>query len=438
VCENLFMILFLIVSLIISACTFIALAIGIKRSVQMHTTSSNERLAVFKDRKREIEADQDAGRISAEDANQAIDDLSVQLEREAQDLVSGSKASSASSASPELATATTISWPWAAGLLSLGCLISLAAYTYLGAPELTEPSFRAAFEKAQSGETAAPAKTPTTDELLQTIENLKKLSVDKPNDPSVWGSLGRAYRMANKPTESAQAYSQAKALGLNSPDFLVDYAEAIAFSKQGDFSGLPLELLTKALEQNPDLPKGIALMGAAQFRLGNFVEAKKYLQKTLAALPPGSEQAKAVQGAIDQISTAAAPSGEKKAGPTIRATISMSPEILEKIKGSNLSQASLFVAIRSPLQPMPIAAKKIDWASVSGKLQKGESIEVVLDSSNLLARGAFDEKQELIVVARLSPQGNATKTGGDVTGTSTTFKLETNKAITLRIDQVNQ
>jgi cytochrome c-type biogenesis protein CcmH len=438
VCENLLMILFLIVSLIISACTFIALAIGIKRSVQMHTTSSNERLAVFKDRKREIEADRDAGRISSEDANQAIDDLSIQLEREAQDLVSSSKAPSAASNLDTRTTGTTVSWPWTAGLLGLGCAVSLAAYTYLGAPELTEPSFRAAFEKAQSAETAAPAKAPTADELAQTIENFKKLAVDKPNDPSVWGSLGRAYRMANKPSESAQAYAQAKALGLNSPDFLVDYAEAIAFSKQGDFSGLPVELLTKALEQNPDLPKGIALMGAAQFRLGNFVEAKKYLQKTLAALPPGSEQAKAVQGAIDQISTAAAPSGEKNAGPTIRAKVSMSPEILEKIKGTDLSQASLFVALRSPLQPMPIAAKKIDWAGVAVQLQKGESIEVVLDSSNLLARGAFDEKQELIAVARLSPKGNATKAGGDVTGTSTAFKLEANQSIVVRIDQVNQ
>jgi cytochrome c-type biogenesis protein CcmH len=434
VCENLLMILFLCIAIAIAAFTLIVLAFGIKRSVQSQSTGSNERLAVFKDRKREIEADRDANRISAEDAAQAIDDLSVQLEREAEDLITNN------SANPLNQTKFGTSWAWVASLLIFGGLMGAAAYSYLGAPELTEPSFRAAYERAQSGEgaqnTSETPSAPTADQLAKTIEDLKTLAEQKPSDATVWGSLGRAYRMARNPAEAATAYAKAKSLGLNSPDFLVDYAEAIAASKQGDFSGLPVEMLTQALKQDPDLPKGIALMGAAQFRLGNFAQAKIYLEKTLAALPPGSEQAKAVQGAIDQITQNQPRKAVDEKQVVLSANVTLSTEMLTVIKSAKMDQAALFIALRSPDRPMPIAAKKLDWASVEQALQKGESIRVDLDSSNLLAGGVFDDAQDLLAVARLSPQGSATRAAGDMTGTTAPFQLAKIKSIPIQINQV--
>jgi cytochrome c-type biogenesis protein CcmH len=435
VCENLLMILFLSIAIAIAAITLIVLALGIKRSVQSQTTGSNERLAVFKDRKREIEADRDAHRISTEDATQAIDDLSIQLEREANDLITNNSAKSV----PQTKLGT--SWAWVASLLIFGGALGTAAYSFLGAPELTEPSFREAFERARNGESGQNTRdaplAPTAEQIDKTIENLKTLTEQKPTDATVWGSLGRAYRLASKPGDAVQAYAKAKALGLNSPDFLVDYAEAIAASKQGDFSGLPVEMLSDALKQNPDLPKGIALMGAAQYRLGNFTLAKTYLEKTLAALPPGSEQAKAVQGAIDQISQNQPRTTSKEVKVVFSTSISLSKEMLEAIKSAKMDQAALFVALRTPDRPMPIAAKKIEWASLAQALQKGESIKVDLDQTNLLAGGSFDEAQDLLAVARLSLQGSATRAAGDMTGTTAPFKLEKTKSSTIQINQIS-
>jgi cytochrome c-type biogenesis protein CcmH len=436
VCENLLMILFLSIAIAIAALTLIVLALGIKRSVQSQTSGSSERLAVFKDRKREIEADRDANRISAEEASLAIDDLSIQLEREANDLLASNTTMQANE--PRFGT----HWAWVATLLLFGGAMGAVAYSYLGAPELTEPSFRTAFEKAQtggsSGNTGEPPPPLTAEQLAKTIDDLKVLVEQKPTDATVWGSLGRAYRMASKPSDAAVAYAKAKALGLNSPDFLVDYAEAIAASKQGDFSGLPVEMLGEALKQNPDLPKGIALMGAAQYRLGNFVLAKTYLEKTLAALPPGSEQAKAVQGAIDQISqnspSQSGITGVKKS-TVFSANVTLSKEIMESLKSEKMDQAALFIAIRSLDRPMPIAAKRLDWVSVAQALQSGESIKVSLDSSNLLAGGSFDDTQDLLAVARLSPTGSATRTPGDMTGTTATFKLATTTSGAIQINQ---
>jgi cytochrome c-type biogenesis protein CcmH len=435
VCENLSMILFLSIAIAIAALILIVLALGIKRSVQSQTMSSNERLAVFKDRKREIETDLAANRISKADADTAIDDLSSQLEREANDLLLGM------TVQPANEQKYRTSWAWVASLLAFGGVMGAAAYSYLGAPELTEPSFRAAYEKAQEDGTAQKSTNstpaPTAEQLAQTIDELKNLAEKKPTEAPVWGSLGRAYRMAGKPNEAAQAYAKANALGLNSPDFLVDYAEAIAASKQGDFSGLPVEMLGQALKQNPDLPKGIALMAAAQYRLGNFVQAKIYLEKTLAALPPGSEQAKAVQGALDKISSSQPrPTTEAKT-IALSATVTLDKPMIVALRNAKMDQAALFIALRSPDRPMPIAAKKIEWLSVSQALQNGQSIKVELDSSNLLAASAFDETQELVLVARLSPQGSATRSAGDFTGSTNAFQLAKTKAISVQINQVN-
>jgi cytochrome c-type biogenesis protein CcmH len=427
------MILFLSIAIAIAALTLIVLALGIKRSIQFQATGSNERLAVFKDRKREIEADRDANRISADDAAQAIDDLSRQLEREADDLIASN------SVKPQHPVKLGTSWAWVASLLVFGGAMGAAAYSYLGAPELTEPSFRTAYEKAQSGEASQNTSdtAPSAEQLAKTIEDLKVLTEQQPSDATVWGSLGRAFRMASKPGEAATAYAKAKALGLNSPDFLVDYAEAIAASKEGDFSGLPLEMLTQALTQNPDLPKGIALMGAAQYRLGNFAQAKTYLEKTLAALPPGSEQARAVQGAIDQISQNQPRTATQEKNVVFSVTVTLSKDMLDTIKIAKMEQAALFIALRSPDRPMPIAAKKLTWASVAQALQKGERISVDLDSSNLLAGAHFDEAQELLAVARLSPQGSATKAPGDLTGTTAPFRLLNTQSVAIQMNQVN-
>jgi cytochrome c-type biogenesis protein CcmH len=435
VCENLLMILFLSIAIAIAALTLIVLAMGIKRSVQSQTIGSNERLAVFKDRKREIETDLAENRISKVDADLAIDDLSSQLEREANDLIVGNPTQTLD------VQKYRTSWAWVSSLLAFSCVLGAAAYNYLGAPELTEPSFRAAYDKAQGGGAAqsssdSPA-APTAEQLAKTIDELQGLTEQKPTDAAVWGSLGRAYRMASKPGEAAQAYAKAKALGLNSPDFLVDYAEAIAASKQGDFSGLPVEMLGEALKQNPELPKGIALMGAAQYRLGNFGQAKIYLEKTLAALPPGSEQAKAVQGAIDQISMSQPRTTNEEKKATISATVTLDVQMIKVLTNTRMDQAALFIAVRSPDRPMPIAAKKIQWMSVSDALQKGESIKVDLDSSNLLTASSFDEAQDLILVARLSPQGSATRSTGDMTGTTKTFQLSKTKTISVQINQAN-
>jgi cytochrome c-type biogenesis protein CcmH len=418
---------FLLVACIVVCCVLLFIVLGMRwansNKLQSAGLQSSARLAVFKDRKRELDADFLAGRVSQGEAQVAIDELSTQLQREASDLIDAPQA--IPEASPRL------SWAWAIGLLVPAIAIGLASYLFLGAPELTEQSFRDSFTKDTQQSSDAQNKQPD-------LEALKQLSIDKPTDASVWGSLGRGYRLANNYPDAVTAYAKAKALGLNSAEFLVDYAESIAASKRGDFSGEPVAMLAQALKLSPDLPKAIALMGAAQYRLGNFSEAKIYLKRTLDALPAGSEQAAAVQGAIDQIS--AAQSGKQSgAGPAMSFTgsIGVSPALKDQLSALPSTTAAMFVAVRTPERPMPIAAIKIAIADAKAALSTAGQIDFTIDEKNLLPGGSFGDQKSLIVVARISPTGSATRAVGDLTGSSQPFFAKSKNLVSFTVDTVS-
>jgi cytochrome c-type biogenesis protein CcmH len=400
---------------VISALVLVLLAflfLGVHRSSRQQLSGDSKRLAVFKDRKSEITADRNSGRISEQESELAIADLTQQLQHEAPDLLSPSDAQSATGLGYKA------SWAWAVGLIFVGVVIGLGAYSWLGAPELTDASFRNAM---QTPDANAPKVT-----LAQTIEELKKLSLEKPKDASVWGSLGKAHRMNGEAAAAVIAYTKAKSLGLSSPEFLVDYAESIAASNGGDFSGEPLAMLTEALRVSPDLPKGIALMGAAQYRLGNLKEAKVYLQKTLAALPQGSEQAKAVQAALDQVEgkNLKAPAAATATAPKLllQGTLTLDPSLKNQLSSISAGQASLFVALRSSDRPMPLAAIKIELSAVKDLLLKNEPIPFEIDESQLLSKPLTPSTSGYLVNVRISAAGVATKNSGDLQGASANFK----------------
>jgi cytochrome c-type biogenesis protein CcmH len=406
------MILLLTVIAVLVLLLLTFLFLGVHLSSRRQFGGDSERLAVFKDRKSEITADRTAGRISEQESELAIADLTQQLQHEAPDLLLPSNGQNSTGQGYKA------SWAWAVGLIAMGVAIGLGAYSWLGAPELTDASFR---NSVQTADSTTPKPT-----LTQTIEELKKLSEEKPKDASVWGSLGKAHRMNGEAAAAVIAYTKAKSLGLNTPEFLVDFAESIAASNGGDFSGEPLAMLTEALRVSPDLPKGIALMGAAQYRLGNLKEAKTYLQKTLAALPQGSEQAKAVQAALDQVEgkNLKAPGGSVTEAPKLllQGTLALDPSLKSQLNSISSSQASLFVALRASDRPMPLAAIKIDLAAVKDLLLKNEPIPFEIDESQLLSKPLTSSPSGYLVTVRISAAGVATKNSGDLQGVSVNFK----------------
>ena len=85
---------------------------------------------------------------------------------------------------------------------------------------------------------------------------------------------------------------------------------------------------------------------------------------------------------------------------------------------------------------MPIAAIKIDFADIKETLLASGKLNFSIDEKNLLPGGTFGNQKSLIVAARLSPVGSATRANGDLTGTSLLLEPKPKNTVNLIIDTV--
>ena len=436
------MTLFLFISLIICVAVALCLIFGVRaatrQSFTTRLTATDELLSVFKDRRKELESDRDAGRISVPEYTSSLSELYIQLEREAPELVNSASGNTGSTNVQHQEVKNSRSKPsvWVLAAIATALLISIGSYLVTGAPELTDQFYRAELVQAQNQMKAGSSGSlkPTTD-IATEISEVKKLIEATPKDASLWGSLAKLERMSGEPAKAVISFTKAGELGLKSPEYLVDFAEAIAASKNGDFSGEPIAMLGQALKIAPDLPKAVALMGAAQLRLGNNEKAAVYLKRTIEFLEPGSPQAQAVQAALDRIS--AAPTKETSTPFAIRGTATIDSALSSKLNALDPARAAIFIAARAVDRPMPIAALRLPLSAL-----KNGSIAFELTQVNQLSTTQLKDQTELIIVARISANGTATKAAGDLVGSTsplpskTLFDTTSKAAVSVLINQL--
>ena len=383
------------------------------------------RLAVYRDRRREIEQERAAGRLGDSEAAQALEELvadaAAQFPGAGEALRSGTPPSPAGGRGPATA--------WIALSAIAVPLLAVLVYAVVGSPAIVgiDP---AALRGQMTPESVARA----VDELSAQVQR-------NPQDGEAWAMLAEGYRLQDKPAQAAEAY--AKAVELNRPNarLLADYAETLVLIAQGDFSGRPMELLERALRIDPNDGKAIALMGAAQYRTGNLPEALRHLRRLARDLQPGSEEAARLAEAIERIEAelAAAPPGAA-ANATGRATppsgpaaaaapgISGSVTIDDALRVALPPGAVLYVLARDPDgPPAPLAVLRLpvgDWP-VRFRLDDAQA----MDAARPLSKAA-----SVVVEARISASGDAMRRSGDPIGTSAPVRPGAAE-VELRIDR---
>ncbi len=243
------------------------------------------RLAVYRDRKRELESEHAAGRLSDDDAAQAQADLLRQVAQEVPATDGDAPATpigsdTASRLSPRLL---------ALALAVLVPLVALGVYRQVGAPQLVGADLtRAAPPLDEAG-------------IQRMIADIEQRTRDEPGNGEAWAMLAETRRIQGRHADAVTAFE--KAMSLLPPDarMLADFAESVALVAGGDFAGRPVALLEQALKLDPDEPRAIALMGAAQYRLGRLPEARDLLKRLLATLPAGSDEAAEIAEVLARI-----------------------------------------------------------------------------------------------------------------------------------------
>jgi cytochrome c-type biogenesis protein CcmH len=280
-----------------------------------------------------------------------------------------------------------------------------------------------------------------------------KLEKD-PGNQKGWALLARSYKAMGRGEEAERAFERAGSFIDDDAQMLAHYADAAASNAGGKFAGKPAMLIDKALKVDPNNGMALWLAGTAALETNNYAKALETWQKLAAMLPPDSEDARMLQGAISDVQGRLAQSGGGKsvtasaggkaspaatpvapaaaASPQVTAggSVSGTVELDASLKGKAAPSDTVMVIARLPGSRMPLAVLRVPASQFPMKFTLDDSLAM-----NPQAR--LSTASEVEVEARISKTGMAKTEAGDLISPAQTVKVGATN-VALRVAQVRQ
>ena len=337
-----------------------------RRGVRVSSREAN--IAIHRDQLRELESDLAAAKISREDYERSR----RELERRVLEDVAVSEAPGRRAV------------PWPA--IAIIPVMAIAVYFVVGSPRMIQ----------QEAEHAVSAQ-----QVEEMVARLAAKLRENPNDVDGWKLLGRSYGALQRFDLSADAYARAATLAPRDPQLLADFADALAMARGQSLQGEPEKLVQRALEIDPTNLKALALLGTAAFERKDFQRAAEVWKRMLDHVPPGSEDARAIQANVDEALAL-------KGGRVVRGEVRLS----EKLKAQASPDDLVYIfarAVEGPPMPLAVARKRVRDLPTS----------FALDDTMAMAPGAkLSNYPRVVISARVSKSGNANPQPGDLQGAS--------------------
>ena len=313
-------------------------------------------------------------------------------------------------------TSRTTRWPAIVMVITIP-LASIVTYTMLGTPStLLEPVDQHAMSLGK---------------IQSMVANLAARLEKNPGDLKGWVMLGRAYKAMGRFRESIQAFEQAGAALDEDPQYLIDFAEALARGDRDNFQKRGAPLIARALKIDPDHTPTLLFAGSAAFERGEYRTASRHWKKVLAGMTPDSEEARAVTEAISRADGAVAQGKSAKNSSSARVEQSPPTNVGKTATaGGNTSGVAGVVSL-SP--PMAARVGAEDTVFVFARAAEGPRAPLAIIRArvrDLPLKFSLDDSQAMSpelriskfakvrVEARISKSGNATPQSGDLQGAS--------------------
>jgi len=260
--------------LAVAASLFVALPLLKGHVTPGFGASRNElKISVYRDQLEELDADRRAGRLGADQYEQARGELERRLLEEVPD--AGVRvAAPARRRPPAAALAAGVAVPLVAGLVYLA-LGNPASIWPRGGPDRVGPH-----------------------QLDATIGQLAARLEKNPEDGKGWVMLARSQAVLGRFTEASSAYARSVALFPDDAQLLADYADTLAMARGGRLAGEPEKIVERALRADPDNGKALALAGTIAFENKDFATAVNHWQRLQGLIPADSELARSIQAGI--------------------------------------------------------------------------------------------------------------------------------------------
>ena len=377
--------LFWVLALALVAATLALLVVPLLRRAKDRDAPADEAAAtaVFRDHKRQVEADHAALVITDLERDTAMDELT---RRFGQELAQGS---------PLPASVNDRSrWTAALVIVALVPIASAVLYFLLGNP--------AAITAATGRE--APA---TDKQVLAMVDQLATRLQANPEDAEGWALLGRSYRVLGRHEAAALAYAEAVKRIPDNASLYVDWAEALAQSQERSLAGKPTELIDRALAIDPTNPKALALGGAAAMERNDRATATQLWTRLRATLPADSPQLAQVDAALARIGNAT-PQASAAGKSSIEGRVALDPKLAKNVSPTD----TVFIFARDPDGPrMPLAAMKVAVSDLPRAY-------TLTDEMAMTPAATISKAGRIVVEVRVSKSGDVKPAPGDLAGTS--------------------
>lgn len=364
--------------------------------------------AVYRSRLEELQREVDDGTLDPGDFDQAR----TELEREMLESISPKE--------PEKAAfmpSTTVALCIAALLPAL----ALGIYLALGAPDAIgwKPS------ATEGGGVGMAAGEPDREALERMAASFAERLSENPEEGEGWLVLGRAYVMLEQYDRAVEAFAKANAVLGDTPDVLVDYAEAEAMVNNNRFSAGSRRRIEKALELAPRHEKALWLGAFAAAQHGDIEEAVANWRSLLENEPdPGRrrliEQLIArVQG--EPLPAVVAP--EVPDTPGVKVRVTLDEGLRKTLQGSE----TVFVFARDPAgKGPPLAVYRTQVNALPESITLDDSMAMVPSLK-------ISDRDQVVITARVSIRGDALPSSGDLQGStdSVTVGAETRVDVTI-------
>jgi cytochrome c-type biogenesis protein CcmH len=282
-----------------------------------------------------------------------------------------------------------------AGMLVALPVLAVALYQLVGTPAGLDVRPRPGLEAA----------APTLDEA---IARLRADLERDPRQPEGWRLLGRGLSRQGDAPGARDAFARAAALAPEADDVLVEFAEARALADPARrFDADAVALLRQVLDRNGGHQRARWFLGIAQRQAGEDAAAAETWEPLLDLVD--AEAARALRPQIDAARAAAGlpalPVAEAS-GHALTVRVALDPALAAD--GRFGADAAVFVVARAPDGPaMPVAATRLRLGDLPA--------EVVLDDGDSpMPTARLSQLQDVLVSARISAGGDATRSADDV------------------------
>ena len=342
-------------------------------------------VSIYRDQLRELEADLAAGTLAQADYERSRAEIEARLLQDVRDPDATVPLEHRSTRGTALALGAAIP------------VVALAVYFMVGNPATLS-------RQIDHGA--------TVQQLESMVERLAARMRENPDDVQGWQLLGRSYAALGRFKESADAYAQAALRAPRDAQLLVDFADALAMARGQRLEGEHEKLVQRALEIDPQNPKGLALAGTAAFERKDFAKAAAYWERMLPLVPPDTEDARIIQQNVAEARSLAGQAPSRAAGEAasaaLRGTVSLSPQL----KAEAAPDDVVFVFARAAEgPPMPLAVARARVRDLPYEFRLDDSMAM----TPAMKLSAFPR---VVVGARVSKSGNATAQSGDLQGAS--------------------